>query len=280
MTALVLTILCSSSIALILKYNDARGGDPLILLSGNYLVAAGIGFVFFLSDENRVISLETIVFAVFLGFLFVFSFFSFAKAVGAAGTALATVSSRLSVVVPLFLSITLFSEEPSILQIIGFIFTLFTVILFYHSLKSGKDRKLNLTDFFYLFMVMFGIGISDFCLKIFQHWRVQNEKSLFIFVIFLSAFIYTSIVIYQKNIPFHRNVFIRGTILGIPNVFSTVFLLMALAKFEAIIVYPITNIGIILLTTLGASLIWKEKLNPPGVVALVSGVLAIVFLSF
>jgi hypothetical protein len=128
-------------------------------------------------------------------------------------------------------------------------------------------------------MVLIGIGIGDFCLKIFQHWRSPNEKALFIFVVFLSAFIYTSLVIYQKSIPIHRNVFLRGAILGLPNVFSTVFLLMALAELEAIIVYPTTNIGIILLTALGAAIIWKEKLNPIGVIALLSGILAIIFLS-
>jgi len=46
------------------------------------------------------------------------------------------------------------------------------------------------------------------------------------------------------------------------------------------IVYPIANVTIIILTSLGAFIIWKEKLNRWGVLALASGMLAILFLSF
>ncbi len=261
-----------------MKYNEARGGEPLILLSGNYLVAAGIGFGFVVFDESYAVSFETILFGAVLGFLFVFSFFSFAKAVNLAGTALATVSSRLSVVVPLLLSIIFFSEKPSIVQILGFIFTILTVFLFYHSLNTKKDRELELKDYFYLLTVLIGIGVSDFCMKVFQNWRPQTEKSLFIFIIFFSSFLYTLVVLYWKRIPIQRAVFLRGAMLGIPNVFSTVFLLIALSQLRAIIVYPTTNIGIILLTTFGAALIWKEKLNSVGIIALLTGIMAIILL--
>ena len=70
-----------------------------------------------------------------------------------------------------------------------------------------------------------------------------------------------------------------GLALGVPNVFSTVFLLAALALVPAIIVYPLINVGIILFTTLLAFVIWKEKLNRWGILALTSGLLAILFLS-
>jgi drug/metabolite transporter (DMT)-like permease len=68
-------------------------------------------------------------------------------------------------------------------------------------------------------------------------------------------------------------------VLGVPNVFSTIFLLAALSLLPAILVYPFMNVGIILFTTVGAFLIWKEKLNRWGVLALASGLLAILFLS-
>jgi drug/metabolite transporter (DMT)-like permease len=68
-------------------------------------------------------------------------------------------------------------------------------------------------------------------------------------------------------------------VLGIPNVFSTIFLLGALSMLPAILVYPFMNVGIILFTTLLAFILWKEKLNRWGVFALASGLLAILFLS-
>jgi hypothetical protein len=71
-----------------------------------------------------------------------------------------------------------------------------------------------------------------------------------------------------------------GFALGVPNVLTTIFLLGALAVLPAIVVFPFMNVGIILLTTVLAFLIWHEKLNRWGVLALAAGLLAILFLSF
>jgi hypothetical protein len=65
----------------------------------------------------------------------------------------------------------------------------------------------------------------------------------------------------------------------VPNVFSTIFLLAALSQLPAILVYPAINIGIILFTAIGAYTLWREGMNKPGIAALISGVLAILFLS-
>ena len=179
MIALVLTIFCSTSIALILKYNEIRKGDPLLLLAGNYFVAAVISYIFILSEKNAVLSAETLIFGVLLAILFVASFFAFAKAVAAAGTALATVSSRLSVIVPLILSMLIFREQPSLYQLAGIILALITIILFYYSLRSESSRHLSFIDYFYLLAVLLGIGSNDFAMKVFQQWRPVVEKSWF-----------------------------------------------------------------------------------------------------
>jgi len=278
MIALLLTVVCSSSIALILKDNHTREGNPLLLLAGNYLIAALISFGFILADKKAILSTESFIFGILLAILFVSTFFAFAKAVGVAGTALATVSSRLSVIVPLLLSIVIYHEEPTLSQFAGIILTVITIILFYFSLRTESSKKLRIADYFYLLAVLMGIGLNDFCMKVFQQWRPEIEKSYFIFIIFFAATIYTFSVILFKRININKVVLIRGGILGVPNMFSTYFILLALTQIPAIVVYPVTNIGIILLTALGAAIIWKEKLNAYGKWALLSGTIAIIFL--
>ena len=90
----------------------------------------------------------------------------------------------------------------------------------------------------------------------------------------------TIFYILVKGIKIDSAVVTRGFILGIPNVFSSFFLLAALAQLAGIIVYPVTNIGIIILTSLLAMMIWKEQLNNYGVMALAMGLGAIVLLGF
>ncbi len=77
MIPLLLTILCSTSIALILKHSDTKQGNPIVLLAGNYLTASIIGLILMLlKDASH--SIETLIFGALLGLLFVASFFAFA----------------------------------------------------------------------------------------------------------------------------------------------------------------------------------------------------------
>jgi len=276
---LLLTILCSTSIALILKYSDTKRGEPIVLLAGNYLVATVISLTILLFRDDKLFSQEIFFFGLGLGLLFVLSFFAFAKAISFAGTGLATTSSRLSVIIPILFSIIIFNEVPNEFHFIGFILALITFVLFYFSVKENHKAGAGVLKYLFLLAVFIGIGINDFAMKVFKSWRPAQEEPFFVFFIFSSAFVYSSIYIIIKKIKIIKSTAYWGLTLGVPNVFSTVFLLGALSLLPAILVYPIMNVGIIVFTTLLAFVIWKEKLNRWGVLALASGILAILFLS-
>jgi len=276
---LLLTILCSTSIALILKYSDTKKGEPIVLLAGNYLVASIIALTLLIFNEARLFSFQTLIFGAGLGLLFVLSFFAYAKAISFTGTGLATTSSRLSVILPIFLSLMIFSEQPTNLHLLGFAFTVITFILFYFSVKGNHKEGEGALKYLFLIAVFAGIGINDFAIKAFKSWKPEQEEPFFVFCIFSSAFVYSSIYILIKKIKITKQTALCGLLLGVPNVFSTFFLLATLAILPAILVYPLMNVGIILITTVAAFLIWKEKLNRWGVLALASGLLAILFLS-
>ena len=279
MVSLALTILCSSSVALILKHNDTKSGNALVLLAGNYFIAAIVGFVLWITQPRPEFSAPAAFFGALMGLLFVFSFFNFAKSVHVAGTALATVSSRLSVVISTFLSILFFGETPGVFQLAGYFFTLLTLFFFYLSLRKSPGPSLQFSGYFYLIALALGIGLNDFSLKLFSVQRPESEKELFLFFIFFSAFLYTVFSLWIKKIKFNRTVLWRGTVLGGPNILSSFFLINALLSLPATVVYPVSNIGIIVLTLLSAYLIWKEKLNRQGILALLLGTVAIVLIS-
>lgn len=280
MIFLILTILCSSSIALILKFNAARKGHPLVMLMGNYFTASLIASVIIFIRKDYSFSIETFLFGLILGVMFIGSFFIFAKAVETAGTALATVSSRLSVFIPVLLIVLFLGEEPSAQNYFGFALTVLTIILFYFSLKGKTNVESHKNKYFFLVGVLVFIGINDFAIKMFQHLRTISEQSLFVYMIFTSAFITGMAIINFRRIVINRKDVYTGFLLGIPNVFSTIFLLGALNQISAIIVYPVMNIGVILVTTISAYLIWKETLNGYGIAAVVLGTAAILLLGF
>lgn len=279
MIPLILTILCSTLIALILKYSGSRKGNPVLLLCGNYFAAMVIMLILIVSEKKLVYSIESFLFGAALGLLFFIGFFAFAKAVSTAGASLSAVSSRLSVIIPITLSIIIFGEVPSYFQLSGIILALVTIILFYFSIRHFSAGTFHRMDYFYLFALIVGIGINDFSFKVFQNWRPGDEKNFFILTIFSFAFLYSLSYILFRKIKFEQHTLTTGIILGIPNVFSSYFLLGALNQLPAIIVYPSINIGIIVLTSLAAFLIWKEKLNVYGWWAMGFGLSAILLLS-
>ncbi len=279
MIYLLLAILCSTSITLFFKWNDELKASVLYLLLGNYVVASGLGLFFYFRQTSDVTSVQSFLFGLAVGAVFVGAYFIYNMAVKFADASLATVSSRLSVAIPVILSILVFNEKPGFVQVVGLLFVLATLIFFYFSLSGHKHRQFHLIDFFYLFLLWLGIGLGDFSMKVFQTWRPVAEKPFFLTVIYSSAFFYTLVAIWWQRQDFDGKAFLLGMALGVPNMFSTYFLLSALNHLPAVVVYPVVNLGIILLTLILVYLIWKERLNTMGVMALISGAVAIVLLN-
>lgn len=280
MIDILLTITCSSLISLILKYHDTRRGESIVLLMGNYLTATLVSLSFYLFTESSSHSNPTFIFGLVLGLFFLLSFFAFARAVGSAGTALATVSARLSLIIPVFLSVVIYKESPGTWQQAGLALTLSTIILFYFSVKTDTVRKFTWSKYFYLIAVLVGIGLNDFGLKVFNQARPLADKYFFLSCIFGSALLYSYLFIRIKKTRIRKEDLITGLLLGVPNIFSSYFLLNALQKVPAVVVFPAVNTGIILVTAVLAFIIFKEKINTMTMFALITGMVAVACLSF
>lgn len=279
MVYLILKVFCSTSIALILKYNDVQKGRKIVLLSANYFTAALVGLMLWQFSPDAQVSYESMLFGFFVGVPYVLGFFSFAKAVEAAGAPLATTASRLNVVIPVFLSILIYLESPSMFQAGGFFFTFITIVLLYFSIKGIRKREPERSGYIFVFLLFVVLGTTDFMMKVFQQWRPIEEKPFFLFCIFFSAFVYTTSIVLYKGIKPLKRTIVVGSVLGVPNVLSSFFLISALHELPGIVVYPVSNIGIIVLTAILAALIWKDKLDRTGILSLVSGIIAIILLS-
>lgn len=278
MIYLVLALICSSSLALILKQGRVNNANTVLLINGNYLTASVISFLFVMFNNSFDYSLGSVGFGTALGLLFAVTFVLYSEAISIAGTALATVSARLSVLIPVLFSIFLYGETPTLIMIFGFVLALITLYLFYLSLKNHSSENSKRGKYIYLFTLLVGIGLVDFSMKIFERTFPVEEKGFFVFSIFFSAFIYTLLYLLIKKIKFDKKTFKLGLLLGLPNVLAIHFVLAALGELPAIIVFPIQNIGVIVITAVAAYLLFKEKINLYGKLAIAIGIAAILFL--
>jgi len=278
MIFLILSILCSTSIVLLLKYNREQRGSTTCLLSGNYLAASFLSLLILSQSPNHTFSFVSFIFGAFVSFIFVFSFFMFSKAVTVAGSALAALSSRVSLVIPVGLSVFFFKESPDMPQTAGFLLSLVTILLFSLSLKTESKSNVSAAAVLIMFILLVSIGTGDFMMKVFSELRPPSEKPLFLASIFSWAFIITAVFRLLSGRAVDKRSFLRGLVLGVPNFFSSFFLLSALKKLNASFVYPAVSISVIILTAFASNILWNEKINTYGKISIVIGGIAIIFL--
>ncbi len=281
MVALLFSVLCSVLIAFILKINEIKSGDRLVVLGANYLIATLLGILLWYIGSRGEITLKlpVILFAAVFGICFVVAFFAYMKSVRTVGMSLATLVVRLSIVLPLIFSAVFYTEIPTVFQWFGIILTLFTLILFSTSIRRDRTKEYTPEGIFYLFLMFVVLGLNDFSMKVFREWQPSGDRGLFLLVLFGMATLFSGmLIVYKKRTIYSRDV-VRGAVLGVPNLFSTYFLIAALRALPGIVVYPLVNVSIVVLTALGGLVIWREHLNKMGWFSLGLAIVAILFLS-
>ena len=139
MIYLFLSILFSTGLFVIFKYFGIFKIDTLKAIVVNYIVAFILGF---LSSEKTILISEIpdqpwFYGALFLGAMFVSIFFVMAMTAQKNGISVASISGKMSVVIPIFFGILLYDESVNFLKIAGIVIALIAVYL--ASIKEGED---------------------------------------------------------------------------------------------------------------------------------------------
>jgi drug/metabolite transporter (DMT)-like permease len=208
------------------------------------------------------------------GLLYLVSFLLLNISTARNGVVLSSVFMKLGLLVPMVLSIFLFGELPSVLQLIGFVMAL-TAIFLINFEPGQKQIRMN----WLLLLLLIGGGSGDAMAKIFETWGDPSLASHFLLYTFLTALILCLALMKYKQQRIGRAELLFGLAIGIPNFFSAKFLLAALNSLPAVIVYPTYSVATMLVVTLAGALFFREKLNRNQWLALVIILLALVFLN-
>jgi drug/metabolite transporter (DMT)-like permease len=264
---LTLALLSSVSIALLLKVFEQKHGNRIVIVASNYIAAGTLGFL--LSRETQVTA-AALAFGSVVGLGFFIGFILLFLAVKKKGIASTITIGRLSLAIPVGFSIFLWGEKPILIDIIA-LSLIFFIILAWEG-KAGKISPVLLT----IFLVF---GLLDSAMKFFKLEFPAMDDSSFLIIVFYSAMLWGwSYILVSRQKPGGRDI-ARGLFLGIPNYFSSYFLLKALGLIPAYVVFPFINIGIIILSALAGYLLFKEELGPKKVLLILLGILAVFFLS-
>ena len=263
MIYLSLSILSSTAIFILFKLFNKYNVNTLHAIVVNYITAGTCGILF--SEQGisfpAIVNSSWIYAAIALGFLFISIFNIMALTAQKNGLSVASVASKMSVIIPILFGILIYKESIGSQKIIGIILAL--VAVFLTSIKQKDDTVLTQSIYLPL-LLFFGSGIIDTSVN---HFAPDGNIPLFLTVIFAVAgsigIVISVYKVLQHKAKFKIKAIPFGLALGVVNYGSMYFLLKALRidGFESSNIFTINNVAIVGVSALVGLILFKEHIS-------------------
>ncbi|MFA0962502.1 hypothetical protein AB9P05_11925 [Roseivirga sp. BDSF3-8] len=289
MIYLLLTILVNVFIFLNFRAYSRFGVDTLQAIVVNYIACVITGLLF-LSGQDP---LQTFLnggtwtwIGGILGLVFIGTFYLMARTTQKVGVSVASVASKMSLTIPVVFSLFFMQiekKEMDVLNYTGIILALAAIFLTSIKRERGAPREaFNYRNMIMPVSVFLLSGLIDTTINYTNlHFLDGPGEAVFPIVIFVVAGVVGMVGVFFTRRPIQLRSIVGGITLGVPNYFSIYFLIKALSAFDnnGAILYPMLNIGIIIISSLLAVVLFDERLKPLNKLGIALAVLAIILLS-
>ena len=287
MIYLLLSIICNVLLLIVIKYFERFKIPNLQGIVVNYFVA-GATALFFIPNEitkEEIFNAPWLPVSFLLGALFISIFFLISLTAQKISISVASVSNKMSVVIPVIIAFLFYGDRLNIIKIFGIALALASVYLTTYTKEKIKKENYHL---WLPILVFFGSGIIDALVNFSNKKLITNTShdAAYSCIGFFSAgLIGLFIILYQlfsKRTEFNHKSILGGLCLGIPNFFSIYFILKALGTniLESSQLYPVANIFIVVLSSLAGLFLFKEKMNKFNYTGIALSVIATLLITF
>lgn len=259
MIYLLLAIVSSSLVSIVMRASEKYVKGNHGMLAINYVICTVMA-AFYSGMGNLFPKIEGIGFTLGLGIctgvIYLAGLLLVQLNIQKNGVVLTAIFQKLGLIVQVLISIVFFKEQPEILQILGILICLGAVILM--NLEKGQTAihfKLG------LFLILLNSGLCDGMSKIHEELGNGLLSEHFLFYTFGVALILCVMLMAAKKEKIGWKDVGFGILLGVPNYFSARFLLKALNKLAAVVVFPTFSVATVVVITLTGLMIFKEKLS-------------------
>ena len=291
MIFLVLSIISSAAIYVIFKYLDRFKINTFNIIIINYITAAVLGILLTKTqiDVFSIYKNAWFPFSIIIGILFIIMFVIIAKSSQIVGIAITTISNKMSVIIPIIVSLII--DPNDILtgfKATGIILAVLAVFLSVYRKRKVEFDPRNI----YLPIILFlGMGLVDSFVKYAQQFYVADDiLPVFTVVLFAMAALAGLTTKFIRKTSFKElykpKTMAWGLALGISNYGSLYFLIKALNykqdtgfTMDGSIVFGINNLGVIALSVIIGLLVFKEKFLKINWVGIILSFIAIYILS-
>lgn len=259
MIYLILAVLSSAGVAVVMRLSVNHVKNDISMLSASYLSCAVLAAVYaksgidsFQADEL----LSTVILGIIAGAVFLAGFVFLQLNTRINGVVLSAIFSRLGVIVPALISVTLFKEQPEIVQIIGFVLAVIAIVMINWGKSEGKAKSAIA-----LIMLLLCCGLADSMAKFFDEYGDRSLEDFYYILTFAVAFVLSAVLALGKKQKLCIADVLYGFVLGIPNYYSVRFLTKAVSQIPAFITFPTYSVASIVVISIAGMVFFKEKLS-------------------
>lgn len=278
---LLLSVLFSLLIAHFLKMTEVKGANTLLVLTINYFIATSLAATTnYVTGETLLPGFPLWIYglAVVVGILFIANFFVYSKSIHDNGVGVSVTAMRVSLLIPVLMSIILYDDSVTIFRIIGIILVLSSLFMLVAPRKNIRLDKVN--RHWLLILLFLFTGFADASMKVFEQEGLQAAtEAHYLGIVFLTSFFIGLIAIIYRGLEKITWLHIGlGVAIGVSNLLTSVFLIKALQYADGTVIYSSVNI----LTVIGGALIgklyWEDTITKLQTVGMGLALIAIVIL--
>lgn len=283
MIYLILAILFSTGVFVAMRLFEKFKLDNHQALMWNYVFATGTGFVVCEKFDTlpQLVAEPWFGLSFITGFWFIFTYLLMAASTQRSGVTVTSLSSKISVVLPILAGVIFFSESLNLVATIGIVLALVALVL----VVGGKKDSGNVNKNWLLpILIFFGTGTGDILMKITEQQHTGGDMGFMIAFIYFVALVFGIIIVVSDIIrgksKWQWKNSIGGIMLGVINYFSTYCVYNAMRYFDNVVLFPIYNIGVVSLTAVIGWLAFKEKLTWKNYLGLAIAIIAVILIAF
>jgi drug/metabolite transporter (DMT)-like permease len=299
---LVAKVACSVVLALILKHSDQLGLSRLAVIRVNYGMAAVLAFLVLLGQPQPTVARNTIWVALLGGISYAAALILWARVIREGGLALTVGLNRLAIVIPVLFSIVLWHEMPRWHQALGIVLSLVATVIVGREgtrtmrnagrgMRNEKGSRTNGTEQdpsaapresgvlrrqLLLAGMFVAAGAANLSSKLFDELCPPDQNMQFQVLLFVTAFIVATILYYRQREHVSRPIAQWGALLGVVNLGSSIFTILALVALTGTIAFPVSAALEVALIALLSRFVWKEPLSRLSIAGLALTVVSLV----
>ncbi|MBC7236033.1 MAG: hypothetical protein H5T69_09335 [Chloroflexi bacterium] len=266
MITLFAATLFSAAFSLIVRHAQLRRGNLWAVGAINYLVAATFHLGRWWLAPASEVDLSTSLLGALGGVVYSGSYLLLLPLMQARGVSVSTAILRLSIIIPVGLSIALWGERPNVFQTLGAAVALVSLpLLAYRPGRAAEVAPEGIASrrgpgLLLLGALFVGNGLCATTVRAFRQTNVPTQGALFLGILFGTAAVISFVAWLLNRRGTTGRDLLPGVLLGMCNALSNLALLAALAQLPGVLVFPFQSALGLVIVALFARVTWHERI--------------------